>query len=233
MEAQRLLIAENNEDLQLALARRLQNFHYVRCCSTGTEALELLRKEKPSLLVLNMCLPELDGLTLLETIAAENIRPMVLALTTFRSDYLAASAERLGVAHILLKPSSLDHIVYHVLNMKEYLRTLPPRRTPERILQELLAPLGIHPQLRGYHILQEVIFLMAAEPVPPQSKALYLDSAKNCGTTYHAVETTIRRIIESHFQPETWQTYFPGAARHPSSRVFLLTMTRLFREAAE
>ena len=233
MEAQRLLIAENNEDLQLALARRLQNFHYVRCCSTGTEALALIRREKPDLLVLNMCLPELDGLTLLETIAAENIRPMVLALTTFRSDYLAASAERLGVAHILLKPSSLDHIVHHILNMKEYLKTLPPRRTPERILQEILAPLIIHPQLRGYHILQEAIFLMASEPVPPQSKALYRDTAKNCGTTFHAVETTIRRMVENHFQTESWQAYFPDSVHRPSSRVFLLTISRMYQDALE
>lgn len=233
MEARRLLIAESNEDLQLALARKLQNFHYVRCCSTGTEALALLRKEQPDLLVLNMCLPELDGLTLLETIAAENIRPMVLALTTFHSDYLAASAYRLGIAHILIKPASLDHIVHHVLHMKEYLKALSPRRTPEQILQELLAPLGIHPQLRGYYILQEAIFLMAAEPVPPLNKALYLDTARNCGTTFHAVESTIRRILDSHWNPDSWRPYFPDASRQPTSRAFLIRMAQCFREASE
>lgn len=233
MEARRLLIAESNEDLQLALARRLQNFHYVRCCSTGTEALDFLRKEKPELLVLNMCLPELDGLTLLETIAAENIRPMVLALTTFRSDYLAASAHRLGVAHILLKPSSLDQIVYHVLHMKEYLKSLSSKPAREQILQELLAPLGIHPQLRGYFILQEAIFRMAAESIPPQSKALYRDTARACGTTHHAVESTIRRIVESHWNPETWQPYFPDTTHHPASRAFLIRMALLLREGSE
>ena len=233
MEARRLLIAESNEDLQLALARRLQNFHYVRCCSTGTEALTLLRKEKPDLLVLNMCLPELDGLTLLETIAAENIRPMVLVLTTFHSDYLAAEAHRLGVAHILIKPAALDHIVHHVLHMNEFLKALSPRRTPEQLLQEILAPLGIHPGLRGYYILQEAIFLLLCEPVPPQSKVLYRDTARKCNTTFSAVESTIRRMLESHWNPETWNRYFPDSTRRPASRDFLITLSRLLQEAME
>lgn len=233
MEARRLLIAENNEDLRLALARELQAFHYVRCCGNGKDALQLLRTEKPDLLVLNMCLPELDGLTLLETIASENIRPMVLAMTTYRSDYLAASAERLGVSYILMKPSALENIVHRVLDMKDYLRTLPPRRTPERILEELLEPLGIHSHLRGYAILREAIFLMAAEPVPPLNKAIYLDTARNCGTTFHSVESTIRRLIESSWNPDTWQIHFPDTAKHPRSRDFLIRMSRLFREAVE
>lgn len=233
MEARRLLIAENNEDLRLALARELQSFHYVRCCSTGKEALTLLRREKPDILVLNMCLPELDGLTLLETIAAENIRPMVLAMTTYRSDYLANSAERLGISYILLKPCSLEHIVYRVLDLKRYLKTLPPQRTPEWILLDILTPLGFHEQLHGYAILQEVIFCMSAEAVPPLNKALYLDAAKTCGTTFHAVERTIRRLIEKCWDPDTWQCYFPGPARRPSAREFLIRISQLFREASE
>ena len=124
MRAQRLLIAESNEDLRLLLSRELQAFHYVRCCGTGMEALQILRQEKPDMLILNMLLPELDGLTLLETIAAENIQPMVLALTSYRSDYLEDSAHRLGISCILLKPFSLETIVMRALDMKQHLKVL-------------------------------------------------------------------------------------------------------------
>ena len=233
MEAQRLLIAESNEDLRLALARELQTFYYVRCCSTGTEALTLLRKERPELLVLGMCLPEIDGLTLLETIASESIRPMVLAMTTYHSDYLESAAYRLGVSYILLKPFSLETVVHRVLDMKQYLKALPPKRTPELIIEELLQPLGIHPQIHGYNFLRQAIILMAAEQELPQCKAVYLDTAKYCNTTFHSVESAIRRIIENHWDPDTWQTYFPGTDRHPSAKTFLAQIARRFREAIE
>ncbi|MBP3683664.1 MAG: response regulator [Oscillospiraceae bacterium] len=233
MNGQRLLIAESNEELRLALARELQTFHYVRCCSTGMEALELIRNEQPDLLVLSMSLPELDGLTLLETIAAENIRPMVLALTSYRSDYLEASAYRLGVAYILLKPASLETIVHRVLDMKQHLKSLPAKPTPEQILETLLKPLGLHPQLQSYLYLQTAIILMAADLPSPLCKRIYLDTARRCGATYHAVESAIRHTVETFWDPNTWKIYFPDTARHPTAKVFLIKMAHLFREAME
>ena len=233
MDARRLLIAEYNEDLRLALARQLQAFHYVRCCGNGAEALEILRREKPDLLVLGMNLPELDGLTLLETIAAENIRPMVLALLTYRSAYLEASAQRLGIEYMLLKPCPLENIVNRVLDMKQYLKYLPSRRTPDQYLQELLLPLGITPLHQGYPILSDAILRMAADPGNPLCKAVYLDTAKHCGTTFQAVESQIRRIIENSWDADSWQIYFPEAQRYPSAKVFLKRIVQLLREAME
>lgn len=233
MEARRLLIAESNEDLCLVLAQALQSFHYVRCCRTGKEALRILRQEKPDILVLNMLLPEMDGLMLLETIASENIRPMVLALTTYRSDYLEASAHRLGVSCILMKPFSVNAIVSRVLDMKEYLRSLPPKRTPEMILAELLAPLGIVPGSSGYPVLHDAIVFSSRSPEPFLCKTVFLDTAKHHNTTVHAVESSIRRTIESSWDPDTWQQYFPQLSTRPTARVFLRQMAHIFRNAVE
>lgn len=233
MEARRLLIAEGNEDIRSALSAELQTFHYVRCCRTGVQALEILRSERPELLVLDMCLPELDGLTLLETIAAENIRPLVLAMTTFHSDYLTHAAHRLGVAHILLKPFSLDTLVRRVLDLNTYLHTLPASPTPEQKLETLLKPLGIHPQLHGYRFLEYAVLRFSQEGSDPVCKCIYRDTAEHFGVSYHAVETAIRRIIESCWQPETWQQHFPGHQHHPTAKVFLARMARLLQESAE
>lgn len=233
MDARRLLIAEYNEDLRLALARQLQSFHYVRCCGNGAEALEILRREKPEILVLGMNLPELDGLSLLETIAAENIRPMVLALLTYRSAYLEASAQRLGIEYMLLKPCPLETIVHRILDMKHYLKSLPARPTPEQQLEILLQPLGITPLHQGYPILVNAILRMAAAPENSLCKAVYLDTAKHCGTTFQAVESQIRRIIESSWDPDSWQIYFPETSRYPSAKIFLKRMVQLLREAME
>lgn len=233
MEARRLLIAENNEDLRLALARELQAFHYVRCCGTGTEALRILRQEQPELLVLGMSLPEIDSLTVLETIAAENIRPMVLAMTTYRSEYLEYAAHRLGIAYILLKPCQLDTIVRRVLDMKQYLRTLPAKPTPEQLLEEHLRPLGIRPHIDGYSMVVLSTVRMSDDPDRLMSKEVYRDVAKALGTTYSVVEKTVRRLIQSAYDPEAWQELFPDFAGPPTAKVFLRRMARLLRRDLE
>lgn len=233
MEARRLLIAESNEDIRLALARELQHYHYVRCCATGTEALDLIRRERPDLLVLSMSLPELDSLTLLETIAAENICPMVLATTTYRSEYLESCAHRLGVAYILMKPFRLETIVHRVLDMKEYLRALPSKPSAQQVLDELLQPLGILPLHQGYPIVADAIIRMSSKPDRLLCKEVYLDTARHFGTSYHAVESQIRRIIENNWNPENWRFLFPDTHQHPTAKVFLKQIAHLLRQTME
>ena len=233
MDAQRLLIAENNEDIRTALSRALQSFHYVRCCSSGKEALDILRREKPELLVLDMSLPEIDSLTLLETIAAENIRPMVLALTAYRSDYLEASAHRLGIAYILMKPFSLDAIVRRVLDMKDYLKALPAKPTAQQLLENRLAGLKILPRHSGYPVMSYVTIHLSADPDNLLCKEAYLDAARHFGLSYYAVETRIRRLIASHCDPDAWQELFPDSTGLPSAREFLQRMARLLRADLE
>lgn len=233
MRAQRLLIAESNEDLRLLLSRELQAFHYVRCCGTGMEALRILRQEKPDMLILNMLLPELDGLTLLETIAAENIRPMVLALTSYRSDYLEDSASRLGVSCILLKPFSLETIVMRALDMKQHLNALPPRPTPESLLQQLLQPLSIRPEDSHYAFVTDAILTVTAASEFPQCKVLYREIAKRHSTTVNTVESGIRHLLDSAWSQQQWDSCFPGLRCRPSNKVFLQKMSSLLRQAME
>lgn len=233
MEARRLLIADSNEDVCIALARALQPFHYVRCCGTGSRALEILRQERPDILVLNMMLPEIDGLTLLETIAAENIRPMVLALTTYRSYYLESAAYRLGVEYIMMRPFDLDFVINRVLDMKQYLRSLPPRLTPERILDGFLKSLSITPMVSGYPYIHEAILQMAPDPDRQLCKAVYRDVAKRFGVSVCAVESSIRRIIENHWDPVSWQQHFPDLTQPPAAKEFLRQMAWHLRDAVE
>lgn len=233
MDALRLLIAESNEELRLSLAKELHAFHYVRCCGTGTEALEILRREKPDILILDMLLPELDGLTLLEIIASENIRPMVLALSTFWSDYLEISAHNLGVSYAMLKPPLMENVVRRALDLKQYLKARPSRQTPQTLLVPLLEPLSIHPGQPSYELLSDALILAAASREAPLCKVLYREVAKRHNTTVDTVERGIRRLLENTWSREQWESCFPGTQRRPSNKVFLLKMSVLLRQAME
>lgn len=233
MDARRLLIAESREDIRMAIAQELQHYHYVRCCATGTEALSLIRQERPELVVLSMSLPELDSLTLLETIAAENIRPMVLAITAYRSEYLEDCAYRLGISYIMMKPFRLESIVHRILDMKDYLRRIPAKPSAQQLLDAQLQSLGISPLHQGYAIVSDAILRMSADPDRLLCKEVYLDTAKRFGTSHHAIESQIRRVIESSWNPETWQSYFPGISRHPTAKMFLKRMAHALQQSQE
>ena len=71
METLKLLIADGNEDFREALAEALQGQYHVRTCDSGRQALELLRTFRPDVLAMNLILPEIDGITLLEQSSQE------------------------------------------------------------------------------------------------------------------------------------------------------------------
>ena len=106
----KLLIADCSEEYRTALANALTDSYHVLCCRTGTEALDFLRRENPDILVLDLMLPELDGLTLLERSCAEGIRPMVLAATPILTGYVYSCAQRLGIEYLVRKPCDIDAI---------------------------------------------------------------------------------------------------------------------------
>ena len=81
MEKGRVLIAEGSEELALHLSEMLLGSYQVRCCSDGHEAQKLLSQFQPDVLVLDVMLPGVDGLTLLQRALEQGIRTRVLLTT--------------------------------------------------------------------------------------------------------------------------------------------------------
>ena len=100
----KLLIADCSEEYQSALTAALQGSYHVLCCHTGTEAWILLHQEHPDIFVLDLMLPLLDGVTLLERARSEGIQPLILAVTPFFSPYIESCAQRLGIQYLIRKP---------------------------------------------------------------------------------------------------------------------------------
>ena len=108
---QKLLIADCSEAYRTALTAALRNSYQVLSCRTGTEALELLHRERPDIFILDLMLPELDGLTLLERACADGLHPMVMAVTPLLSPYVFQCAQKLGIEYLVRKPCDIDAIV--------------------------------------------------------------------------------------------------------------------------
>ena len=100
----KLLIADATEEFRLALARQVTGIYLVRCCADGRQALEMIDSFKPDVLVLDMLMPGLDGITILQRTAEMGINPVVLATTRLATEYVLESVGRLGVGYVMVKP---------------------------------------------------------------------------------------------------------------------------------
>lgn len=220
----KLLIADCNEDYRTALAAALSSQYQVLCCRSGTEALAMLYQEHPDIFVLDLMLPELDGLTLLERISANGVCPMVLAATPIFSDYVFSCAQRLGIEYLVRKPCAIEAIASRIQDLSRRLKAPEPKTDPVSYVTNLLLALDISTKHNGFSYLRESILLMAKDPAQSVTKVLYPEVARLCGCNKENVERSIRTALDRAWEKrdgQMWQNYFPNAQQRPSNAVFI------------
>lgn len=105
-----LLIIEDDADIRSALSRALTSRgHGVRSAPDALSALALIDKENPDLVVLDLGLPDLDGLQLLRMLRAVNPVPVIVA-TARDDDRAVVAVLDAGADDYLIKPFSLTQL---------------------------------------------------------------------------------------------------------------------------
>jgi CheY-like chemotaxis protein len=120
----RVLIVDDSEDMQDALgdSLSLEGFE-VTSALDGKRGLELLREVKPDVILLDMMMPEMDGLQVLSCLSAEPSPPPVVAHSGF--DGFRDEALRRGAHAFLLKPMSIETLLAALRSATEH-RPLEP-----------------------------------------------------------------------------------------------------------
>ena len=105
MEPLRIIIADDEPIIRLDLRKTLENMGHqvVAEAGDGTKAVELARELKPSIIILDIKMPEMDGIDAAKVITTENIAP-VLLLTAYSQKDLVDRAKDAGVFAYLVKP---------------------------------------------------------------------------------------------------------------------------------
>jgi response regulator NasT len=108
----RVVIAEDEALIRLDLKEMLEEEGYtvVGEAGDGQQAVELAREHKPDLVILDVKMPVLDGISAAEKIAEESIAP-VLMLTAFSQRDLVERARDAGAMAYLVKPFSKSDVV--------------------------------------------------------------------------------------------------------------------------
>ncbi|MBR7742176.1 response regulator [Phycicoccus sp. BSK3Z-2] len=101
----RVLVAEDEAIIRLDLAEMLREAGYdvVGQAGDGEQAVEMARSLTPDIIIMDVKMPVMDGLTAAETIGAERICPVVM-LTAFSQTELVERARDAGVMAYVVKP---------------------------------------------------------------------------------------------------------------------------------
>lgn len=200
----KILVTEHSATARTQLVSRFQqmdDFLVVGSTGSGAEAMQLLSQEKPSILILDMLLPQCDGLQILTYLKTQPVAPRVVAVSALLTDYLVRSAMALNIAHILVKPYDPENLIRAVCDLRQAPEV--PSLIPHYHLQQLqiitgmIQELGIPAHVKGYAYLREAIFQAARNPalVNAVTKALYPHVAHTFHVTPSQVERAIRHAI--------------------------------------
>lgn len=221
MEKMKLLIADGTEEFRADLAQATRDTYSVQVAKEGYEALSMLQSFLPNILVLDMMLPGLDGISLLQKAAEQGIRPVVLATTRMLSDYMSQTLERMGVGYVMVKPCDAAAVVARLGDLSQNGKTaMFTNPDPRVLISNLLRELGIPTKLKGYGYLREAIETYAKDPSQSITKELYSTVGERYNATITQVERGIRTAIEyawEHRDGKVWQRYFT-AGEHDCGR---------------
>lgn len=146
MPIQSILVADDERNIRMMLRTALESEGYlVREARTGHEALEAIEQGHPDLVLLDLNMPSMDGIAVLEELRTWPLgdRPRVAVLTAYGSIATAVKAIRLGAADFLEKPitpEELRNVVRSVLSEPELDRmTVAPilRDSYEAVLDKI------------------------------------------------------------------------------------------------
>ena len=235
MKEHRLLIADASEDFCASLAHRLDQDFQIRYCCDGAEALQLLREFRPTLVILDLMLPGIDGISLISNPVFRELHPQVLATTRFFSNYILESVNRLEIGYLILKPCEFSAVAERLKEMAPRLQVSDTASAdPQTLTAGMLQLLGVSPKLNGYTYLMAAIPLLASAPDQMITKELYPAVAECCSTAPSHVERSIRNAIDkarNQADPEIWQRFFPGeGVQKPSNSQFILRLAEALNQ---
>ncbi len=216
----RVLLANSNEDFSRSLTGALKQtdrYSVVGTVNDGVSAINLLRQTQPDVLVVDMMLPQADGVAVLKAAEALEKAPMTIVLTDFMTEFVSGLMMSLGVQYVLLKPCSEQAVLERLdelqMTVQRGKQTGKREVNIEAMVTSMIHEIGVPAHIKGYQYLREAIMIAVndMEVINAITKVLYPQVAKTFSTTPSRVERAIRHAIEVAWDRgdlETLQRFF-------------------------
>lgn len=207
MKKQRLLVVDDNLSLIHMIREYAKNSNKMEVlyeAHDGEEGLRMIKNHinDIDLVLLDLIMPNKDGIYLLDKLKEENISSNIIVITSFNADAIIKKLSSYNIKYFLLKPFDFKDLEQRVLeatcqignkkNMTQYDYDLKISVT--KILHEL----GVPSHIKGYQYIREGILLLYNNPdiVGGITKELYPEIASRFNTSVSRVERAIRHAIE-------------------------------------
>ena len=118
----RVLLADDNREfveIVKEFIERQEDMSLVGVAYHGNEALELISREEPHVVLLDIIMPHLDGLGVLEKLQNSSQRPKIIILTAFGQESMTQRAVNLGANYYILKPFDLDTLGKRIRQLQD------------------------------------------------------------------------------------------------------------------
>lgn len=117
-DSKKILVVDDEEDVRLFLQDFLQDREWkVLGAGSGEEALSLMAKEQPDIVLLDIMMPGMDGLEVLERIKRDYPHTNVIMITALNDEVRIHKAKQLGAHNYILKPFSLSYLEKELLGL--------------------------------------------------------------------------------------------------------------------
>lgn len=219
MEKLNVAIADDNERMVQLLDEIVasdKDLQVVGTAKNGVEAYEIIKHKQPDVVLLDIVMPKLDGLALLEKVKKDkSIRkcPSFIIISAVGQDRITEDAFNLGADYYIMKPFDNDMIINRIkstrvlrgMNAAESKKVgayeKKPSAKPEDLeskVTNIIHEIGVPAHIKGYQYLREEIIMSVndIEMLNSITKILYPTIAKKYQTTASRVERAIRHAIE-------------------------------------
>lgn len=241
MGPKKILIAETSTEFAECLCDHLGSRYALRVCHSGLSVKGLLENFQPDVLVMDLALPGLDGISLLQQISSYPGRPKILLTTCFLSPYVESAISGFGVDMVVLKPCRLEILTERIRDLAEE-DEFPAliRHHHRSTISNMLMDLNIPSKRRGFVYLEQCIRLYLEQPGRALTKAIYPDLAREYFTQPEAVERAIRQVIHESWDKrndQMWRLYFcpgkEGIIPRPTNAEFISRLAERYRHSEE
>ncbi|HSP05783.1 MAG TPA: sigma-54 dependent transcriptional regulator, partial [Acidobacteriota bacterium] len=135
MEKAHLLIVDDEPASRYGIRKALSPFHFqIQEASDGKQALEKIRQCNPDLMILDVNLPGIDGLSVLTEVKSQNQPPVTIVITAYGSEKVAVEAMKRGAYDYVAKPYEIEELRLVVSRAMESLQL---REENQQLRQEL------------------------------------------------------------------------------------------------
>ena len=219
MDKLSVAIADDNENMVRLLSDIVRNDEELQVIGTakdGEEAYEMIRTKEPDVVLLDIVMPKLDGLGVMDKVNSDkNLKkhPNFIMVSAIGQEKITEDAFRRGADYYIMKPFDKDIIVNRIKMVKSHnqkknteLRAVGAyenvkqvsKRNLENDVTNIIHEIGVPAHIKGYQYLRESIIMSVndIEMLNSITKILYPTIAKKYQTTPSRVERAIRHAIE-------------------------------------